>query len=85
MTVKAPPNPAVEELVALGEQLHGAHWIGPTARDLGVAHRTVAAWASGRSRFREGPVLEALRILVEAHTEAVERAREIAKPPGRSS
>lgn len=61
----------------LGRALHGEHWIGPTARDLDIAHRTMANWVSGKSRLREGPILEALRLLVKSHTQAVIRAREL--------
>jgi transcriptional regulator with XRE-family HTH domain len=77
---KAEGKSAVEELIELGERLYGPHWINPLSRDLGIAHRTIAAWVSGKSRFREGPILDALRYLVKSHAAAVLRARQIAKP-----
>jgi hypothetical protein len=90
LTYKSTPPPSpqktpVEVLIELGRTLHGEHWIGPTARDLDIAHRTMANWVSGKSRLREGPILEALRLLVKSHTQAVARAREIsaARPPSR--
>jgi hypothetical protein len=72
-----PTKTPVEVLIELGRALHGEHWIGPTARDLDIAHRTVANWVSGKSRLREGPILDALRLLLKSHTQAVARAREI--------
>jgi hypothetical protein len=83
---KSPAKTPVEILIDLGRKLHGEHWIGPTARDLDIAQRTVANWAVGKSRLREGPILDALRLLVGSHAAAVARAREIAKssiPGGR--
>jgi hypothetical protein len=79
--VDAPTKTPVEVLIELGRELHGEHWIGPTARDLEINHRTLAAFVSGKSRLREGPILDALRFLVKSHTQAVARARELAKPP----
>jgi len=78
LEVLPPPDP-VEELETLGEALHGAHWMGPTARDLNIAHTTLAKWVSGKSRFRDGPVLDALRLLVKQHHAAVAKARLVAK------
>jgi hypothetical protein len=71
----AATNPAVAELIELGEALHGPHYMNPLARDLGIAQRTISNWTTGRTRFREGPILVALRHLVESHTAAVARAR----------
>jgi hypothetical protein len=75
----APPRDPVELLETLGEALHGAYWMGPTARDLDVKHTTLVAWVSGKSRFRDGPVLDALRLLVKSHTQAVAKARALGK------
>jgi hypothetical protein len=75
-----PPIPSktpAELLIELGRELHGEHWIGPTSRDLNIAHRTMANWVSGKSRLREGPILDALRLLVNSHREAVARARKL--------
>ncbi len=74
---QAPQKTPVEVLIELGRTLHGEHWIGPTARDLDIAHRTMANWVSGKSRLRDGPILDALRLLVKSHTQAVAQAREL--------
>jgi hypothetical protein len=70
------PKTPVEVLIELGRALHGEHWIGPTARDLDMRHDTVTKWVSGK-RSPPGPILDALRLLVKSHTQAVARAREI--------
>ena len=62
------------ELQELGEALHGAHWIGPTARDLGVRHDTLRHWVSGR-RSAPAEILSRLRVLVESHRRAVARVQ----------
>ena len=72
----APAKTPVEVLIELGRALHGEHWIGPTARDLNMRHDTVTKWVSGK-RSPPGPILDALRLLVKSHTQAVARAREI--------
>ena len=69
---------ANEMLVQLGEKLHGAHWIGPTARDLGVRHDTLVKWVSGK-RVPPEPILGALKELVKSHQRAVARVRGIVK------
>ncbi len=71
----APAKTAVETLIELGRELHGEHWIGPTARDLDIARQTIVNWISGKSSLREGPILDALRLLVKSHAQAVARAR----------
>jgi hypothetical protein len=76
-TALNPTKTPVEVLTELGLALHGEHWIGPTARDLDISALTVQNWVLGRSRLREGPILDALRLLVKSHTQAVARAREI--------
>lgn len=79
-TPKAEDKTAVEELVELGTQIYGGHWINPLSRDLNIAHRTIAAWVSGKSRFEAGPIPDAVRHLARAHAAAAMRARAIAKP-----
>lgn len=38
-TPKAEGKSAVEELIELGEQIYGPHWINPLSRVLNIAHR----------------------------------------------
>jgi hypothetical protein len=77
MLAKVTKTPA-EVLADLGEELHGSHWVSPTARDLGINPRTISHWVSGKTRFTDGPVLDALRLLVKCHAAAVKRARALA-------
>jgi hypothetical protein len=77
MSRDAPQTPA-ELLAAYGEELYGAHWMNPLSRDLGISQQTISRWYRGKSIFREGPVLDAIRVLVESHRIAVARARAIA-------
>jgi hypothetical protein len=81
LLMTAPPEDPVELFETLGEALHGAHWIGPVARDLGNKRSTVAAWVSGKSRFPGRPVLDQMWLLVKSHHKAVAKARALA--PGK--
>ena len=74
-----PPRTPAEILIELGRELHGEHWIGPTARDLGIAHRTLTAFVSGKTAIREGRVLDDLRLLVDSHRKAVAQIRKIGR------
>jgi len=67
----------VQQLIELGSEIYGAHWINPTSRDLGIAHRTIAAWVSGKRTFHDGPILDAMKLLAKSHQEAVAKARDI--------
>lgn len=66
-TAAPPPSPAAF-LRAAGEALYGDRWLGPLARDLDVADRTMRRWAA------DGPperVEDEVRALVARRVEAL--------------
>lgn len=68
----------MRELRELGAELHGEHWIGPTARDLDIDRATLAKWESGKKEFYDGGFMQQLRELVKSHRAAVARVRAMA-------
>jgi hypothetical protein len=83
LTFKSTPPPSpqktpVEVLIELGRALHGEHWIGPTARDLGIKHATLAAFVSGKTRLHaDSIILDGLRLLAKTHSRAVAGGRAV--------